>query len=232
MSRESFVARKEISLILKNRGALATALLFNLVFGGLSVPSALAGDPSGVFIDRLGFLVLLMLGIFMGYIFSGTVFLREKQTGVIETVLCAPLSLRQLWLGKVMGVTVVAYGMTLISAAIIFAGVFFLEPGSLILSGPLLANLFLVVPAFVAVSVGLLGFGQLMLGMRENQLLNMGLIFLLVFLVSGASGLVSPDFRGSWNMVAALFGLASLLILITYWLTRFLDKERVVLTIP
>jgi hypothetical protein len=68
--------------------------------------------------------------------------------------------------------------------------------------------------------------------MRENRFLNIGLLFLVIFLITGVQGFVGPEFQGSWSLAAGFFGLALSLFLITSSLTRFLNKERVVLTIP
>ncbi len=226
------VARKEIRQILKSRNVLATAILFVIIFGGMSASSAIGREGMGQLLDQLGFSLVLVLGILMGYIFSGQAFLREKQGGVIETLLCSPLTLEEIWLGKVLGVTVPAYGITLLAAALIVGMANLLSTATLIPSVPVLVHIATVVPAFIAAAVGLLGFGQLLLGLRENQFLNFAIIFALVFLISVTQGVLGPDFIVSWSVVGGTLALAVFLLLLTRWLTRFLDRERIVLTIP
>ncbi len=226
------VAKKEMRQILQSRNVLATAILFVIIFGGMSASSAIAREGTGQLLDQLGFSLVLMLGILMGYIFSGQAFLREKQGGVIETLLCSPLSLREIWLGKVIGVTVPAYGLTLLAAALIVGMANLLSTATLLPSAPVLVHLVTAVPTFIAAAVGLLGFGQLLLGLRENQFLNFAIIFALVFMISITQGVLGAGFVVSWSVVGGTFVLGIFLLLLTRWLTRFLDRERIVLTIP
>lgn len=230
MNEIFIVASKEISQIVKSRNVLISAFIFSIVFGGMAAPSA-AGEGSAV-LDQLGFSLVLMLGILIGYVLSGQAFLREKQAGIIETLLCSPLSLRQIWMGKVIGVTVPAYGMTLLAAGVIIGIANALSPAVLLPSAPVIFHIVMVVPVLIASAVGMLGFGQLLLGMRENQILNVAIIFLIVFLITITQGILGPGFTITWSLVGAVLGIALLLLLITQTLTRFLDTERIVRTIP
>jgi ABC-2 type transport system permease protein len=231
MNEIFIVASKEINQIVKSRNVLISAFVFSLVFGGMAAPSAAGGEGSAL-LDQLGFSLVLMLGILMGYVLSGQAFLREKQAGIIETLLCSPLSLRQIWMGKVIGVTLPAYGMTLIAAGMIIGIANALSPAVLLPSAPVIFHIVMVVPVLIASAVGMLGFGQLLLGMRENQILNVAIIFLIVFLITLTQGILGPGVTITWSLVGAVLGIALLLLLVTQTLTRFLDTERIVRTIP
>jgi ABC-2 type transport system permease protein len=204
-----------------------------VIFGGMSAPAVLAGEGEmQTALDQLCFSLVLTLGLFNGYIFSGQAFLREKQSGIIETMLCTPLSLRQIWLGKVAGVVVPAYAMTVLAAFLIIGIGSGLAGGLLLPSPPVLLYLALVVPLFIAVAVGILGFFQLLLGMRENQILNVGVIFAIIFALTFVRELFGPDFGISWLVVGAVFTVGILAFAAVVGITGLLDTEKIVTTIP
>jgi ABC-2 type transport system permease protein len=151
---------------------------------------------------------------------------------VIETLLCAPLSLRELWLGKVLGVTIPAAVLTYLSAVLIVIAGSVFTGYTLIPSAPVLFHIIVVVPSFIAAAAGLLGFVQFVLGMRENQILNFVIIFGIIFLISFTRALIGPAFSVTWAVVGAAFGLALAILLLTAWVTRFLSRERIVITLP
>jgi ABC-2 type transport system permease protein len=230
------VARKEALQILHNRQTLLSAVLIAVIFGGVTIPAMLASGPGpsvpGIAGQTLGVYVVLLVGVFLGYLFAGQAFLREKQEGTIETLLCSPLSLRQIWLGKVLGVTAPAYGITIAVATMIIAGTGILSGAPVVPDAPVLGYILLVVPVVIAAAVGLLGFVQLLLGMRENQIINMVVIFGLVFSIGIAQELAGPSFSVTWTVVGVLFAGSIALLLGTSFLSRFLDRERIVLTLP
>jgi len=234
MNEELIVARKEIRQILSNRQLLVSSLVLVLVFGAMAAPASISqpGEFSGTTLDQLGFSLILTLGVFLGYIFSGQAFLREKQEGVIETILCSPLTLRQIWLGKVIGVSVPAYALTLITAGIITIVSGILSGSFSIFSPPVILHLLTVVPAFIAATAGLLGFVQLLLGLRENQLISFGIIILIIIFITITRGVIDPGLTVTWPLITVLLVLALLLLVVTCYLARFLDKEKIVRTIP
>jgi ABC-2 type transport system permease protein len=230
MNEMFIVSRKEIRQILKSRNVLASAIIFVVVFGGISSLSTLAGGAVDS-LDPLIFTLVPVLGIFLGYLLSSQAFLREKQGGIIETLLCSPLSLREIWMGKVIGVMIPAYGITLLTAALILLLANTTSSAILLPGLPVIIHLFTTVPVFIAATVGLLGFAQLLLGLRENQILNFAIIFVLIFLLTLVQGLLGPGLTISWLLVGATLAIAILLLVTTGWLTRFLNKERIVTTI-
>jgi ABC-2 type transport system permease protein len=233
MSRILVVAEKEIRQLVKSRNIMLSAILFIVVFGIFTGPAVLSGQGSPEQVmDTLGFYLVLTLGIFMGYLFTAQVFLREKQEGVIETLLCAPLSLRDLWLGKVLGVTIPASILTYASAILIIVAGGVFTGYTLVPSAPVLFHIIVVVPLFIAAAAGLLGFVQFILGMRENQILNFVIVFGIIFLISFTRALIGPAFTATWLVVGAAFGLAIAILLLTAYMTRFLSRERIVITLP
>ena len=117
------VAKKEMRLIAKNRSLIMSIVLFMGVFGGLTsfgaIMSVVEGDAETIVatLDSLMMYLVLMLGVFSGYFLSSQAFLGEKTGGTIETLLCSPLPLRDIWLGKVIGVMIPSYAIGLLVAA-------------------------------------------------------------------------------------------------------------------
>ncbi|MCD4843236.1 MAG: ABC transporter permease [Methanosarcinales archaeon] len=233
LSKIFIVAKKEMIEIIKTKSQMLVGLFFALWFSVMSAPVVKTVDEAAVFdtFNNLMFYFVLMMGIFMAYMFSGKVFFNEKREGNIETLLCTPLSLRQIWFGKVVGVSIVAYLIALLSAALItiIANIF---STSMLLPLPaIFVHIFLVVPAFIAVAVGLLGFGHLLLGMRENQILNISFFIVIFFAFSLPKNVIGGGFAVSWIEVGVLLMVAVLLLVFVSYLTRYLSKERIVTTI-
>ena len=232
MNKIFIVAGKEMNGIIRTRNMLV-GIFFALWFSVMTAPVIKTVEESAVFdqFNNLLFYFVLMLGIFMAYLFSGNVFFNEKREGIIETLLCTPLSLRQIWAGKVLGVTIPAYLIALLAAALItlIANVF--STTILLPSPAILLHIVLVVPGFTAAAVGLLGFGHLLLGMRENQILNISIFVVIFFALSLAKNVISGGYAVSWAMVGGMLIVAVLLLALISYLTRYLSKERITTTI-
>ena len=213
---------------------MLVGIFFALWFSVMTVPVIKTAEKSLVFdqFNNLLFYFVLMLGIFMAYMFSGKVFFNEKREGIIETLLCTPLSMRRIWAGKVIGVTIPAYLIALLTAALItlIANVF---SATILLPSPaVFLHIVLVVPAFIAVAVGLLGFGHLLLGMRENQILNIS-IFAAIFLAFSLANnnVISGGHAVSGAVVGGMLIVSVLLLALISYMTRYLSKERITTTI-
>lgn len=111
------IAKKEIRQLTHNTQLMVSSFVMAFVFGAISGPALIAtgGPGTGIGIDTLLFTYGLMIGLLIGYILSGQTFLREKQDGTIETLLAGPLPIKEIWLGKVIGVLIPAYLLTLAS---------------------------------------------------------------------------------------------------------------------
>ena len=234
MNKIFTVARKEMKGIVKTKSQMLVGIFFALWFSVMiTIPVVITVEGSAVVdhFNNLIFYLVLMQGIFMAYLFSGKVFFNEKREGIIETLLCTPLSLRQIWSGKVVGVTIIAYLISLLATILItiIANIF---SAILLLPSPaILFHISLVVPAFVAAAIGLLGFGHFLLGMRENQILNIS-IFIAIFLaLFFTKNVISGGYAVSWVEVGVLLIVAVLLLALISYLTRYLSKERIVTSI-
>ena len=102
------IAKKEIRQLTHNTQLMVSAFIMAFVFGAISGPALIATGGTGMVIgiDTMLFTFSLMIGLLIGYVLSGQTFLREKQEGTIETLLAGPLPIKEIWLGKVIGVLV------------------------------------------------------------------------------------------------------------------------------
>ncbi len=212
------VTVKELRQLMAARSMLPVGILaavfFSLVLSGGAAES----------LGRMPLLVPMLVGLSLGYHGSSQVFLREKTDFVIETLLCSPVSLRVLWLGKTLAVTVfggafaLGVGMLAVFLAFVGTGV------PLLPDAPAVLFLVLVVPLLVGCMVGARGYVQLLLGARESHLASLGMLMAVVFLL-GPSGLEAA--LTAWS-VLTMGLIASAVLSALAWCSRFLSVERIV----
>ena len=234
MNKTLVIARKEIKELFGNKSTLLMGIGFALFFSVLNALAITKGEDStaATSLDGSIFSLSAAIGFFIAYISASQIFLREKMDRVIETLLCAPVNLRQIWLGKVLGVTGFAYLLSLLTALVILVISNILSDSLLLPSVPVFAHVLLVVPTFIAALAGLLGFIQFRLGMRENRILNF-VIFVPAFAALYGVGLsATSSLAIPWSYVGILFIGSMLLLVITAYLTKRLSKERIVTTLP
>ncbi len=226
------IAAKEIREIITNKGLAFSGIFFATWFSimaGLGVADEqITGEAQ---LNNSLFYMGALIGLFVGYIYSGQTYLREKQSGIVETLLCAPVSLRALWIGKAVGVAVPSTILALLAAAGITVIAGHRLPEFIMPSITVLVHMTLVVPIFVMAAVALMGFAQLMLGMRENMIVNMLTIMLLFAALAVTRLIVEEAEFVTWTAVGALAGASLALLAITWALGRFLSRERIVRTI-
>jgi ABC-2 type transport system permease protein len=112
MNTTLVVARKEAKELLGSKGTLFLGLGFAVFFPILRSLalvkgySELEGSTVATSLDGSIFFLSAVLGLIITYISASQIFLLEKRDAVIETLMCAPVNLRQIWLGKVLGIMV------------------------------------------------------------------------------------------------------------------------------
>ncbi|GEM_PF-640233 len=219
------VARRELLVLSRARSVVLGGALVGLAVGGMPIFGALVSGEglAGVYLQAP------VLGVFLGYLFSQQAFLREKLDGTIETVLASPLTLSSLWAGKVAGCAGVAALIALACTGGAIAAAVLAANAAVPVSGQLVVHLFVFVPLVAAVAVGAIGLVQLLLGLRENQLLNLGLVIGLIALLSVGQVVVGsvPSLEVE---LAAIAGLVAVLIVLSRLAGR-VDRERIVRTI-
>jgi len=224
------VFRKEIRELLGSRASLLTGIGFAIFFGG-TYSLRLTGDMPlalDVSLGSLLFFLSTMIGVFLGYSSTSQVFLREKMDQVVETLLCSPATLRAVWLGKTLAVTLFAHVMAL-GAGALTSAVTSARMGTLAVpNAEVILYLVCVLPLVIACLVGALGFAQLLLGMKENRIIGLA-VFIPIF-----AGLYGVEYTSTGTLTigwvtVGIVALAALIALcLVGWGTRFLSRERIV----
>lgn len=233
MNRTVIVAGKELSEIFKDKRTVIVSLFFALFFSIMYSMQFLDKENfiNASTIDSSVFFLSTAVGFFVVYMSTSQIFLREKLDKVIETVMCTPLTLREIWLGKILAITIFSYLLAIFTAVVIVtASSFFC--GALLLPGiPVFFHVFIGVPVFVAAIAGLMGFVQLYLGLRENRIVNF-IIFVPIFAaLYGAGYVIGSNATVSWSYIGILLLISAFLMGLAAYLIRHLSKERIMTTI-
>ena len=157
----------------------------------------------------------------------------EKVKRSIESLLCTPLSLRQICLGKSLTVFLpsVILGLLFTFGGIVGINQFFIAPklGHFVMPGaaPIVAIL-IIVPLIVFFFASLMIALQLII--TNIHWINAALIGLVVAIMFGLSPPVLKFGSASWSIVFVSLGVAAALALVTIYLSRLVTKERIVLS--
>ena len=177
------------------------------------------------------------LDIYTGSLFLGTSlalgwgmttssFLPEKFERTIETLLTTPLSPRAIWLGKTVALFVLSYPVTL-TCGLVFIILLnhIATPGSFI--GPSVlgwVNILIVAPVFSFTTIALTGLSEMVLTYPQiGQFVAFGVFYAVYRL-----GLTRPT--DTW-LIGVYAAVAAGLSIVTAFAARFLDRERIVLSI-
>jgi len=240
------IVKKDLKETLRTRAfyfSIAIVLFFMVMLGGVVRGQINASIEQGltpaevipVIQPLMGTLVftlsLLVMMLFCLYISAYTLTM-EKIKHSLESLLCTPLSLRQIWLGKSLAVFLPSAILGLLFAFAAMAGInqLFIAPqiGQSVTPGaaPLVATL-VAAPLIIFFLVTLLIALQLIItNIRWINIAFMGLIF-------GVGFGISPFVRlgsASWDIVFISLAVAAILALVTMFLSRLVTKERIVLS--
>ena len=183
-------------------------------------------------INSIAVMLSFALTIFFGMYINGYAVVMEKMKRSLESLLCTPVGLRGIWLGKTLAVfapsTILGLGVTFLGLFGMNAAVIEPKLGAFIMpdGAPLLAAL-VGVPAVAFPLMLLVTGAQLIL----SNIRWVNIVFLVLIFTVG-SGL-SQSLRlnsGSWSLVGVLFGIAAILALVSLLLSRYVTPERVVLS--
>ena len=213
---------KEIRETIRDRNMLSSILSISLLMILLNLTSfKLLIANTETFIAYMAPCIGVLVGFSLGYRFT-----REKMEGVLETLLCTPLTLKELWLGKVIGLTIPSYATSVVIVLILT-----LMRG-LTIGGAMLAYILLALPMFIASVIGLLGYLQYILGMKQIQALNFVVFFtLFATLHMVIRRLPHENTVITWSNVRAAITFTSAILATTYYLVTRLSKEKVILEI-
>lgn len=226
------VARKEIREIL---GRKITIILFLVVgallgvyypFGFLRVQ---IHDPGGLQMALDTYAGFLFLGTSLALAWGLTTrpFMMEKAEQTIETLLTTPLSLRAIWLGKTVSVFALSYSVALVNGLVLILLLNHAAGGGGFVGPSPLAwlNLLATVPVLIFTFIALAGLAEMILmHPRIGQFLAFGIFF--VVYRAGLTWSPGPGLVGVIYCLAAV-----VLLVIMAFATRFLSRERIVLSI-
>lgn len=243
MGKAFIIARKDIKEALRSKTTYFYVLFlflisypyfdgFRNVIGGLvkqglsSVELRLAIQSFSNGIVSTLPLVLTML--FCSFL-AGYSIIMDKAKRTLESLLATPLSLRQIWLGKSLAVALPGIAITLLILllALLVLNLVFIIPivGSFIIPSALsFVTGLIIIPAMAFLIVLAVSFLQLI--MTNPRIANFAYIavFLGIYLVT-ITGLTA-----SWDVSFIYLMVTVVLAVITLFLSRFLTKERVILS--
>jgi len=153
----------------------------------------------------------------------------DKAKRTMESLLATPLSLRQVWLGKSLAVALPGVAIAILVSLLVFLtmnlAIAVPNVGSFIIPSVLsLVTGLVIIPAMAFVVVSLVSFLQLIMSnQRLANLAFIGIFFAVYFFSVTRLG-------SSWDF-SLIYSIATVfLATITLFLTRFLTKERVILS--
>jgi len=214
------VVWREFKETLRDRSLLSSVFSIFVFLGMLGATTV----KLPISVESIVFYMAPCIGIIVGFGLSVR-FVREKQEGTVETLLCTPLTLRELWLGKVVSLTIPAHIVSVVSTLA------FTSLRGYTVNALMAVYLAMVVPVVIASAIGLLGFLYYILGMRQVRILNYIVFFTLfvtLYLVVGR--LTFPTIL-TWRNVSIVLVLSLVIFGITYYLVAHLSKERIVASI-
>ncbi|MCD6515609.1 MAG: hypothetical protein J7L07_11855 [Candidatus Odinarchaeota archaeon] len=219
MSMVGAIINMELKEIIRNKGFL-TSLSSVVMFIGLLLFSSI---KDLAVIAKLFMLYLpLVIGLTVGYGLSGRL-VKEKTQGVIETLLCTPIKVWEIWLAKTLSISIISSLTTIIVSVII----------PLLIGSPItslyILYLMVVVPIFITSALGLLCLIYFYLGMKQIQAANY-IVFFILFITLFMILKVQPLAELTLKTVSMIAVLSIIIILLSIYRVRYTDTERIVTT--
>jgi ABC-2 type transport system permease protein len=233
MNKTFIVAKKELREIFSNRMNVGISIVFALFFSIYQVftMSTMESGQLVVSLDNSLFIMSAAIGFFISYVAVAQVFLREKMNRVIETLLCSPATLRQIWFGKILAITFFAYIISIIASLIIAIGTGFRTQDFIVPDAAIFLHVLIVVPVFILAFTGLMGYLQLLLGIREIRILNL-VVFVPVFALIYILGFSQEGNITIWLYTLIVLVVSIIVLIVFAYLTSRLSKERIITTLP
>jgi ABC-2 type transport system permease protein len=188
-------------------------------------------DVSQIILNTLAYILPMMYSIFVCTIFANYSVVVDKAKHNIESLMVTPISLKQIWLGKSLAVTLpsiaVGIGAAIISYIIINIVAAIPRTGSFIVPDPFATvTALIIVPVLIFAIVALVIHFQLVISNpRIPNLVFTGIFLLLLFGVNLLTGLGIPI-----NVGLIFLGVAAVCGLTAFFVSRSLTKEKVILS--
>lgn len=207
------VAFLAMSLILQSKQTLSTTFL---------------GGTQNLAVSFVVYAQLFTMFV-IGWIAINYAFYDERAEKTLEPLLCTPLTITIVWLGKVIAVWLVAFLYSIVAIIILTIILRLFLSLTVSLSVPILLRIFIVSPLLVSTVLGLIGF---LLFTTKNILLAkfivmfLGILlmnFLIIFRETLSKLLAAP-----WKLIGLSLLISLGLMVIIAYSTRFLRKEKVI----
>jgi len=242
MNKILIIARKDISEAFRSRSTYVIILVmiiltFSYISGYESYVKTLISQQdidtySRGFLNNLTYVLPMMFSIFICSVFSNYAVIVDKAKRNIESLMATPVSIKQIWLGKSLAVTMpslmIGYAVAILSYLVM--AIWFVMPktNSFIFPSVLaIISDLVIVPMLVFVIVCIVTYIQLIItNPRIASFVFSGIYLLLLFGVNVLGG-----FGISRNYLALIYLAMTILCAITnYFLSFHLTKEKVLLS--
>ena len=184
------------------------------------------------YMNSLAYILSMMYSIFVCSIFANYSVVVDKAKHTIESLMATPISIRQIWIGKSLAVTIPSVGIGIVVSLIayIFLNAAFVVPKTgffIIPDWQAIVSAFILVPILVfSIVLVVINIQLIISNPRIANLVFTVIFIILIFGVNalGALGVSINYFPFIYLAVIAICLLASLI------LSRFLSTERVLLS--
>jgi ABC-2 type transport system permease protein len=245
MNKLWIIARKDFGEAFRSRSTYIYILVlifltfnyfsgYNSLIGALTQQNASPKeiyDQSRIFLNGLANIVPMIDSIFVCSIFATYSVVVEKAKRNIESLMVTPVSLRQIWMGKTLSVTLpsvmIGLAVAIIGYVILNFWVVIPQTGSFIFPEPLaIVTALIIVPVLIFTVVSLVLYLQLVISNpRIANLVFFAIFFVLIFGVNALPAFgIMLDFSLIYLVVIVLCAAAA------YFLSRSLTKEKVILS--
>jgi ABC-2 type transport system permease protein len=153
----------------------------------------------------------------------------DKAKRTLESLMSTPMSLRQIWLGKSLAVALpgvlIATAFTLLVYLVMNFAIAVPHAGGFILPGVLpLVNALVIIPVLTFVLVAMVSFMQLIIANQRLPNLVFIIVFFAIYFTSATGAGAGWDYSVIYLLSIAILVAATLIF------TRFLTKDRVILS--
>jgi ABC-2 type transport system permease protein len=188
-------------------------------------------EVSAIILNTIAYILPMMYSIFVCTIFANYSVVVDKAKHNIESLMVTPISLRQIWMGKALAVTLpsIAIGITVALISYVIINLVAAVPragGFVVPEAFAIVTALVIVPALIFAIVALVIYVQLVISNpRIANLVFTAIFLLLLFGVNILSGLGI-----SINVGLIYLGVMAVCAVIALRLSRSLTKEKVVLS--
>ncbi len=242
MNKIWIIARKDISEAFRSRSTyMFTVIMIFLTLSYAATYSRTASEMnsqaaidafSRSFVTYLAFILPAMYSIFVCSIFATYSVVVDKAKRNIESLMATPVSIYQIWMGKTLAVALPSFGVGLFISVLAYLVLnfgfvmphshFFVFPSVVAIVGALL-----LIPLLLFAVVSVVIFIQLVIA--NPRIANIAFTILFVLLLFSMNVVTSLGL--SFNFLPLAYGgIILLCALISGILSRFLTKERVLLS--